>query len=530
MELFAELAFRPAQAHDNAIRRRPVPRRLGVGHANKGLLGMLGAALAAALLFASAPSRGQSVLTYHGDDGRSGDYVVAGLTWARARTLHLDAAFRPRFSGHVYAQPLYWRPPGASSGLVVVATESDTVAAFDADTGRTVWQRSLGRPVPLAALPCGNIDPLGITGTPVIDAARQALYLDAAVADAAGMRHRVFALSLRDGATLPGWPIDIADTGTAQRLGFAPRVQNQRGALVLLDGAVYVPFGGHFGDCGDYHGWIIGLRLAQAQPAMAWRTRARGGGVWTPGGVAALDGALWFATGNTIGATRWSDGEGVFRLAADLRHTNAPADFFTPADWRELDERDADLGGANPIPLDVPKGGGGVQRLILALGKDGRGYLLDRGDLGGVGGGRFTARVAHGPIITAPATFASADGAFVIVRARAAVCPPGESGDLVALKVVAGSPPRMSPAWCAAFDGAGIPIVTTSTRAGAEPIVWVLGAEGDGRLHGFRGDTGAPLIASKRLAGLRHFQTLIAADGKLYAAVDDRVYAFAFGP
>ncbi|HTT79223.1 MAG TPA: hypothetical protein VMF86_06050, partial [Stellaceae bacterium] len=345
-----------------------------------------------------------------------------------------------------------------------------------------------------------------------------------------GMRHRVFALSLRDGATLPGWPIDIADAPAVQRLGFAPRMQNQRGALVLLDGAVYVPFGGHFGDCGDYHGWIIGLPLAKPPPLMAWRTRAGGGGVWAPGGVASLDGALWFATGNTIGAARWGDGEGVFRLAPDLHHSTAPADFFTPADWRELDERDADLGGTNPIPLDVPKRGGGVQRLMLALGKDGRGYLLDRGGLGGIGGALFTTRVAHAPIITAPAAFTSADGAFVVVRAGAAVCPPGESGDLVALKIVAGSPPRLSPAWCAAFDGAGIPIVTTSTRAGANPIVWVLGAEGDGRLHAFRGDTGAPLTASERLAGLRHFQTLIAADSRLYAAVDDRVYAFAFSP
>jgi hypothetical protein len=470
------------------------------------------------------------VLTYHGDDGRSGHYVVPGLTWARAQTLHVDTAFRPRFAGHVYAQPLFWRPPGATSRLVIVATESDTVAAFDADTGRTVWQRSLGRPAPSAALPCGNIAPLGITGTPAIDAARQALYLDAAVEDAAEMRHLVFALSLRDGGTLPGWPIDIAEAPAARRLGFTARVQNQRGALVLLDGAVYVPFGGHFGDCGDYHGWIVGVPLAGGQPVTAWRTGARAGGVWTPGGVAALDGALWFATGNTIGTARWSDGEGVFGLAPDLRHSDMAADFFTPANWHELDERDADLGGTNPIPLDVPKDGGGVQQLILALGKDGRGYLLDRNNLGGIGGALVTEQVAHGPIITAPAAFTSADAVFVVVRARAAVCPPGESGDLVALKIVAGSPPRMSPAWCAVLDGAGIPIVTTSTRGGADPILWVLGAEGDGRLHGFRGDTGAQLIASGRLTGLRHFQTLIAADGRLYGAGDDSAYAFAFGP
>ena len=112
---------------------------------------------------------GNSVLTYHGSPERSGNFVVPDLTWQRARSIRLDPSFHPRFSGHLYAQPLYWQPPGAVSGELIVATENDTVLAIDAQTGSTVWSRALGRPVPLATQPCGNIDPLGITGTPIID-------------------------------------------------------------------------------------------------------------------------------------------------------------------------------------------------------------------------------------------------------------------------------------------------------------------------------------------------------------------------
>jgi outer membrane protein assembly factor BamB len=95
------------------------------------------------------------------------------------------------------------------------ATEDNVVHAIDAMSGQELWQRSLGNPVPRSSLPCGNISPLGVTGTPVIDASRQAVFLDAAVEGPSGPRHVVFALSLKDGTPLSGWPIEstvIPDT------------------------------------------------------------------------------------------------------------------------------------------------------------------------------------------------------------------------------------------------------------------------------------------------------------------------------
>jgi len=159
--------------------------------------------------------------------------------------------------------------------MLLVATEENNVHALDATSGNAIWTRSLGKPVARSALRCGNINPLGITGTPVIDEAGGAIYLDANIADASSPRHRLFALSLKDGSIMPGWPIDVTNALRSVQQSFNSRDQNQRGALTVLGGMLYVPFGGHFGDCGDYHGWVVGVSLQEPRRVAAWSTRAR---------------------------------------------------------------------------------------------------------------------------------------------------------------------------------------------------------------------------------------------------------------
>jgi PQQ enzyme repeat len=477
------------------------------------------------------PCRAQSVLTYHGNADRSGNFVIPSLSWERAPNVRLDTAFHAHFAGHLYAQPLFWQPAGSSPGMLIAATEDNTVHAIDARSGNEIWSRPLGRPVPLSRLPCGNIDPLGITGTPVIDETRQAVYLDAMVADASGPRHHVFALLLKDGSPMPGWPVDVEQVLAAEGQRFNSRDQNQRGALAILGGRIYIPYGGHYGDCGSYYGWVLGIGLGDPRDVVVWRTRARGGGIWAPGGIGSDGQWLFVSTGNTIGVNRWNDGEAVFRLAPDLHRNDSPHSFFAPADWRALDERDGDLGGTNPLPFDLPAGSG-RQALILALGKDAHAYLLDRNNLGGIGGSLVSEVVSTRPIRTSPAVYPAPDGLLVAFQGQGAHCPtPGRDNNLTVLRVRAGWPPSLGTAWCGAFSGEGSPIVTT-TDGHSSPIVWIVGAEGDGRLHGFRGYSGEPLFTgggpSDRMTGLRHFQSLLAAGDRLYVGADNRIYAFSF--
>jgi PQQ enzyme repeat len=497
-------------------------------HRVRSLVIRMSIALLSLLIFVySAGAQDNSVLTYHGDAARSGNFVVPALTWEKARSVKLDRAFDARVAGHLYAQPLYWHGSGSNTGMLLVATEDDIVQAFDATTGKELWRRSVGTPVKSSLLPCGNINPLGITGTPVIDPSSQAIYFDAAVERANRPRHEVFGLSLKNGAILPGWPVDVADA--LQKLGrhFDPRTQNQRAALSLLDGTVYVAFGGHFGDCGDYHGWVVGLPLHDPAKLLSFATRARGGGIWSPGGLSIVGQDIFFATGNTFGAGTWSDGEAVFRIGPELRRSANKQDYFAPADWKTLDAHDQDLGGSNPIPLNVP-GAGGDQALILALGADRKAYLLDRNDLGGVGGQLAAATVSEIRIMTSPVAYSVGNDVLVAFQATGTDCPGSRRPiELTVLRITGGSPPNLKTAWCGSLSGHGSPIATT-TDGHSNPIVWILGAEGDNRLHAFRGDTGEPILTSEPLSGLRHFQTLIATQDRLYVGADGRIYAFSF--
>ncbi len=464
------------------------------------------AALLAALLtvlpaLARAAGPTTEILIYHADAARSGNFVLPDLTVDRARGIHPDGGFHAQIEGHVYAQPLFSRGSGSGGGgLVLIATESNVVYALDGASGKTVWRQALGKPVPRVALPCGNIDPLGITGTPAIDPRGQALYLDAMLQGPDGPTHRLFGLSLRDGTVLPGWPIDVAAGLHRQGLDFAARNQNERGALLILGDTVYVPYGGHFGDCASYHGWVVGAKLGGNHALTSWHVPAQAGGIWAPAGISSDGASLFVATGNTMDTRQWSAGEAVIRLPPDLKFSGQPRDYFAPSDWRALDDRDADLGGVAPVEFAVSG-----MPLVLTLGKDGKAYLLDGRHLGGIGGALAQAEVSPRAIRTAIAMFPLGDAEAIAFEGAGSTCPSGRSGrGLTVLKITA-KPPGIATAWCGAVDGRGAPIVTT-TDGHSNPIVWMLGAEGDNRLYAFRGDTGEKLFASVAAEGPQAFR------------------------
>jgi hypothetical protein len=468
-----------------------------------------------------------SVLTYHGGPNRHGHFVVPALTWDRAKTLHFDPAFHAEMSGQFYAQPLYWQPPGKSA-LLIAVTENNIVYALDALSGQTMWKRELGPPVGREALPCGDIAPLGITGTPVIDAASETLFLDAAVSLPSGPSHLVFALALKDGAIQPGWPVDIQGALAGQDTPFVTTRQNQRGALLVVNNTVYIPFGSFF-DCRPYHGTVVGVSLSDPHKVTRWATRAAGGGVWAPGGVASDGNSLFVATGNTYDAADWADGEAVIRLSLDLQGPPYQGDYFTPDDWRNLDAQDSDLGGISPLLIDLPDGDG-QRPVVLAIGKDGKAYLLDRVNLGGVGGALAVAKVSTHGAYAGAAVYPVADSIYVAFPTEGIGCPADVTQrGLIVLSIHGGKPPTLGTAWCAQMKGFGAPIVTT-TDGRSNAIVWAVGAQGDGLLHAFKGDTGEVLFSGPQqgLAGLHRLQTLIATQDHLYVGADGTIYAFAF--
>ncbi len=476
------------------------------------------------------------VFQHHLKSTRDGLYVDPLITPAAAMTTHRDVTFNAPLSGPVYAQPLYVANGPQGFAAVIVATEQDDVLAFAAADGSPLWAAHLGTPVPLGALPCGNIDPLGITGTPVIDPAARVIYVDAMTTpdDGTTKRHLIYALSLDDGSTLTGWPVDV-NTLSFGGVTFDSTVQNQRGALLLSDGYLYVPYGGHWGDCGTYHGWVVAVPVGDPGSATAWATDARGGGIWAPGGLSSDGASVFAATGNTFGATQWMGGEAIIRLGAGPAFSGDPADYFAPSDWRSLDATDLDIGGVGPLVIDVP--GATPSQLIVALGKNGVGYLLDRQYLGGIGTGDgttgeglFSARVASGQTRNAPAAFTTASGTSVVFSGGGTgVGCPGTPGDLVALRINPTSPPTFGVAWCAANNGRGSPIVTT-TDGFSNPIVWTVGAEGTNRLYAYDGETGGMLFngggSDEQMTLVRRFSTPIVADGRIFVAAGDRLYAF----
>jgi outer membrane protein assembly factor BamB len=279
---------------------------------------------------------------------------------------------------------------------VVAATEGGTVLALDASSGRVLWSKHLADPVPQAALPCGNIDPLGITGRPAYDAATGRVFVVAETREAGNVVHRLFGLGAQDGSV------------QVNRLLPPPkgdeRVTQQRPALVVEQGRVYVAFGGLDGDCGSYFGAVVSSRtdgtgpLQSAVPAAA----SGKGAIWaTPGPTLDPDGNLLVAVGNGDATAEPYDGsDSVVALRPDL----TVAASFHPDLWADDNARDLDLGSSSPAV---------VGDHVLQIGKRGVLYVLHDGtlalekqiDLGAGGyGGDAVGRTSAGDTVYLPLT------------------------------------------------------------------------------------------------------------------------------
>jgi outer membrane protein assembly factor BamB len=308
---------------------------------------------------ASAASNGGSASdwpTYNGDTARAGASRDIASFSSVADAWQTDVV-----DGDVYGEPIVAR------GMVIVVTERNFVYAFDAKTGAKRWTANFGIPVDAATLPCGNIRPVsGITSTPVADTGAGIVYV---VAFERPAHHELYALDLGSGA--------IRAHRTVDPPGADPNVHQQRSALALANGNVYVPYGGLLGDCGAYRGSIVAASTsAWDAPLRSYVVPAnREAGIWAPPGIAIdADGRLYAATGNSDSSGTFDMNDAVIRLTPDLK----VEDYWAPSDWLALSRSDTDIGSVGPTLL--PGG------LAIEAGKNGYVYLLRAGALGRIGG------------------------------------------------------------------------------------------------------------------------------------------------
>lgn len=311
-----------------------------------------------------SPASGSQWLTFGGDGARSG--FAPGASFDGVRRAWTSESL----DGDIYGEPL------VVNSHVIAVTENNTVYDFDATSGQTLWKAHLGPPVPNSSLPCGNIAPTsGITSTPVVDPLTGMIYV---VAFLNPGHHEMFAIRERTG--------DVAWNRVVDLDGMDPITQQQRSALTLSNDHVYVSYGGLFGDCGDYHGWVAGVRTDGMGSLLDYRVPTQNaGGIWAPSG-AATDGAgnLFVATGNSFSDGDFDLGSSVIKLSPDLTNTG----YFAPDNWNELNADDVDLGSVGPAVLG--------DQMIFQIGKEGVGYLLDGGHLGGIGGQVYSGSVCAG--------------------------------------------------------------------------------------------------------------------------------------
>jgi outer membrane protein assembly factor BamB len=290
--------------------------------------------------------------TYQRTTGRSG--VAFGHV-----TLPLHHAWTANLDGAVYGEPL------VVGGTLIVATENDSVYGLNPANGAHRWRTHLATPESQQDLPCGNVFPLGITGTPAYNAKTGSVFV---VAESLGGHHTLWALNASNGHRRWHRSMDVLPSRDR-------RAEQQRSALLVAHGRVYAAFGGLYGDCGNYVGYVTSTPVNGKGTIHHYAVPTRReAGMWsTEGPIEGANGNIYVASGNGAGTSgRWDKSDSVTELTPlKLRRIAA----FAPSSWKQDNLEDLDLGSSSPVPVNG--------RIVIA-GKRGVAYLLRPG-LGGVG-------------------------------------------------------------------------------------------------------------------------------------------------
>ena len=344
---------------------------------------------------------------WHNDLARTGQNLQETiLTPSNVNATTFGKIFSYPVDGQIFGQPLFVYnvtiPSKGTFNVVYVATENDSVYAFDANGVATgpLWQDIFINPSKgITPIPCKDTgsDPncpfdsvIGITGTPVIDPTSGTIYLLAATKENGKYVQRLHALDITTGAEKFGGPVvikaSVKGRGAGSKNGvvsFSPLHENQRTGLLLLNGVVYMGWAS-YGDIAPFHGWVLGYNAGTLAQAAVFNTAPNGddAGIWQSGGAFSVDpsGFIYLQTGNgTFDVNRGGKDRGDSFLKL-----NAPAltvaDYFTPYNQSVLDSGDVDLGSG--AGLILPKQSGEFPNEIVSAGKQGVIYLVNRSNMG----------------------------------------------------------------------------------------------------------------------------------------------------
>ena len=450
-------------------------------------------------LCAALPARALAVdvLTYHNDNLRSGWNSAETALTPKTVAAGMKALFMRDLDGVAYGQPLVATAEPTARGtrdIVIVATDNDTISAYDAHDGSVIWTRSLLPTGESVVKPqftgCINMLHAGVSGTPVIDRARDAVYVVAESLTAAGSQQhisfRLYSIALGTGRNRSAAvAIHGEAPGANGRIRFLADYQQQRSALVLANNRVYVGFGSTCDFNGNYyHGWLFAYdpdSLKQLGTFMDSPTPDQNGnfmgGIWMSGNGATVDarGNLLLITGNGTFDGRNNFGDSAVKLAPDL---SSVIDYFTPYTVKSDNDADADFGSGGLLLFpDVA----GQPSVAFGQGKDGILTMLDQHRLGHFHAGgpdHALAELTLGSTWASPAYFAGPEGEFLFTT----------GGPLYAVQV-SRNPARMrviaqSSSTFPMNNGNGeTPSISSNGKDRTSAIVWIVSWQSDRTLH-----------------------------------------------
>jgi hypothetical protein len=367
-----------------------------------------------ALLAGSALAQ-SNVIMQHYDFGRTGlNPNETTLTPSNVKSSQFGKLFSQSVDGQVYAQPLYVQnltiPGKGVHNVVFVATQNDSVYAFDADSDSGVnasplWQATMldvghgaasgATAVSTTAVNCTNVTPIyGIAGTPTIDLSSGTMYLVAMSMENGSIVHRLHALDITTGAEKSPGPkvitASVSGTGDGSSGGtisLNPVTEWNRTGLLLMNGSLYISFGAHC-DNSPWHGWLLAYNASTFAQKAAYNTtrNAGGGGIWMAAGAglaADSSGNIFITTGNGTYDGSPDFGDSILKMGPFSNGTFPVNDSFTPFDQATLNSQDLDQGAGGIMLVPDQPPGSPRQHLLVTGGKDGTIYLLDRDNLGG---------------------------------------------------------------------------------------------------------------------------------------------------